>query len=404
MDDYASPDGRKVGVQSNMAILFSDGFGGSAIDATKWDVIDGGLGANPTLGGFSRTQVAIGSGVTGITDSVASSVLTVTMGTTTNAERWYLSKGTFAGAEDVTIILNRPSVLAENTFFVGLVEVDPATNIPLPNGTISGDFTNRGGVDFAKQASNQSSLIIEAIEDNSGVLATTGATIVNAPTAGNYFETTIEFHAEDIIASTTTPDSTLGRQPAVARLSSQVPNDNRKYKLLMRFKNNGTPGGSSQFLIQRIIVVNNQELRVEVASGRGDAIAQKGLPVNVANPAPVASSTKLFSAATTNANIVKASQGWLMGGLAFNFNAAARYLKLYNKATAPTVGTDAPIFTVPLPAGSATVPSIVSIMDLVGAEGHLFTTGIALAITGALADADTTAIGANDVVLALNWF
>lgn len=32
-----------------------------------------------------------------------------------------------------------------------------------------------------------------------------------------------------------------------------------------------------------------------------------------------------------------------------NINAAARYLKLYNKASAPTVGTDTPVLTIPLP-------------------------------------------------------
>lgn len=401
--EYASPDGRNVGVISNMGVLFSDGFGGTAIDATRWDVIDGGLAANPNLGSGALTQGAIGSGITGITDAVSGSVLTVTMGTTANAERWYLSKAMFAGAEDITIVLNRPTVIAENTFFLGLVEVDRTTGIPLRNATLNTDFTNRGGVDFAKQASSQSSIILEAIEDNSGTLATTGATTVNAPGAGTYFETVLEFHAEDIIASTATPDSAVGRQPAVARLSSQVPNDGRCYKLLMRFKNNGTPGGSSQFLIQRVLVVASQEARVEVTSGRGDAIPQKGVAVNLASPAPVTGSFKLNSAATTNITVIKATPGWLMGGLLTNTNAAARFAKLYDKATSPVLASDVPLFTVPLPAGSAAAPSVVSVMDLVGAEGHLFKNGIGLAITGAYADADTTAIGASDVTVNLNF-
>ena len=403
MGDYSSPDGRKVGVVSNMGVLFSDGFGGSAVDtAYRWNVIDGGLGANPALNGFSLTQGAIGTGITGMTDAVAGSVLSVTMGTTANAERWYLSQGTFAGSEDVTVILARPAVLAANSVWIGLVEVNK-DGIPLLNPNLANDFTNRGGVDFMKQASNQTGFIVEAVEDSAGTLATTGVVAVGAPAASTYFETVMEFHAEDIIASTSTVDSALGRSSAVARLSSQVPNDGRQYKLLMRFRNIGAPGSSSVIQIQRILVVDSQEFRVEVASGRGDQVPQKGVPVNIGAPLPVTGSHKLFSAATTNATSVKTTQGFVLGGLLSNVNAAIRYFKLYNKAGAPVVGTDTPIFTVAIPAGTSTVPGYLNLENLFGAHGHLFAAGIAYAITGGAADSDTTAIGANDVIVNLNY-
>ena len=46
--NYQSPDRRQVDVISNGAILFSDDFGGAAVDTTvRWDVIDGGLPSNP---------------------------------------------------------------------------------------------------------------------------------------------------------------------------------------------------------------------------------------------------------------------------------------------------------------------------------------------------------------------
>jgi len=403
MGDYASPDGRKVGVISNMGVLFSDGFGGSAVDTVgRWDVIDGGLGANPTLHGVSLTQGAIGSGVTGMTDAVSGSVLSVTMGTTPNAERWYLSQGAFGGSEDITVILARPAVLTANSVWIGLVEVGPA-GIPLLNPNLANEFTNRGGVEFMKQNSNQAGFIVEAIEDSAGTLATTGVVAVNAPAAAAYFETVMEFHAEDLIASTSTVDSSLGRSSAVARLSSQVPNDGRQYKLLMRFRNIGTPGSSSVIQIQRILVVDSQEFRVEIASGRGDQVPQKGVPVNIASPLPVTGSHKLFSAATTNATSVKTSQGYLLGGLLSNVNAAIRYFKLYNKASAPVVGTDTPIFTVAIPAGSSTVPGFVNLENLFGSQGHVFAAGIAYAITGAAPDSDTTAVAANDVIVNLNY-
>lgn len=97
----------------------------------------------------------------------------------------------------------------------------------------------------------------------------------------------------------------------------------------------------------------------------------------------------LTSAATTNATNVKASSGRVQGVILSNINAAARYFKLYNKASAPTVGTDIPVLTVPVPAnGVVTIP----LNDF----GWQFTTGISYAITAAAADSDTTVITAGD--------
>jgi hypothetical protein len=103
---------------------------------------------------------------------------------------------------------------------------------------------------------------------------------------------------------------------------------------------------------------------------------------------------RLLSAATTNSNNIKSTAGQIYGWYLFNTSAAIKYVKLYNKATAPTVGTDVPIMTFPLPAtdGAVQNPSGVGIP---------FATGIGIAITGAPADADTTAVAANDVIVNL---
>ena len=83
---------------------------------------------------------------------------------------------------------------------------------------------------------------------------------------------------------------------------------------------------------------------------------------------------------------------------AFNTNSTSvRYLKLYNKASAPTVGTDTPVATYLIPANGSGV--VVEISNGMGA----FTAGIALAVTGAMPDTDTTAVGANEVLVNLQW-
>jgi hypothetical protein len=98
------------------------------------------------------------------------------------------------------------------------------------------------------------------------------------------------------------------------------------------------------------------------------------------------------AAATTNATSVKASSGKIHSITAQNVTAAAKFLKVYNKASAPTVGTDTPIFTLAIPPSPGTLT--VSFPN----GGHYFATGIAFALTGLAAVADTTALAAGDVV------
>jgi hypothetical protein len=71
------------------------------------------------------------------------------------------------------------------------------------------------------------------------------------------------------------------------------------------------------------------------------------------------------------------------------------FLKLYNKASAPTVGTDTPVFTIPLKAGTGYSKSFL--------YGRNFATGIAYGITKLQADSDTTALAAGDVTGSIGW-
>jgi hypothetical protein len=97
------------------------------------------------------------------------------------------------------------------------------------------------------------------------------------------------------------------------------------------------------------------------------------------------------SAATTNATSVSANPCDLYHISATNTTASLKYLKLYNKKTAPVVGTDIPVMTIALqPSNVLTQIPI----DL----GLYFNLGLAAAITGAAADADATVVAAGDVV------
>jgi lysophospholipase L1-like esterase len=67
------------------------------------------------------------------------------------------------------------------------------------------------------------------------------------------------------------------------------------------------------------------------------------------------SNNHLISANSTNATSVKASAGSVGLIVVSNINAAVRYLKMYNKASAPTVGTDTPVMTIAVPPNQTVV-------------------------------------------------
>lgn len=105
---------------------------------------------------------------------------------------------------------------------------------------------------------------------------------------------------------------------------------------------------------------------------------------------------RLISAATTNAASIKGSAGQVYGAIITNTNAAVRYVKLYNKATAPTVGTDIPVMTLAIPGNTAGAGMVFSFEN-----GIAFGTGIGSATTTGAADSDTGAVAANEIIVNL---
>ena len=101
------------------------------------------------------------------------------------------------------------------------------------------------------------------------------------------------------------------------------------------------------------------------------------------------------AAASVNATIVKASGGRVYKITGQNAAAAVRYIKLYNKATAPAE-TDTPVATFNV---AASLPFDIDFGDI----GLHFPAGISYRLTVLNADADTTALTAADI-LSLNVF
>lgn len=78
-----------------------------------------------------------------------------------------------------------------------------------------------------------------------------------------------------------------------------------------------------------------------------------------------------------------------------NASASTKFVRFFNKASAPTVGTDVPIMVVAVPATSS--------KEIEYVPAVRFGTGIAVAITGGAAATDATAVAAGDVQLLVSF-
>jgi hypothetical protein len=88
--------------------------------------------------------------------------------------------------------------------------------------------------------------------------------------------------------------------------------------------------------------------------------------------------------------LIKAGEGQIGGWVLNNGAAAIRFLKIYDKATAPTQA-DTPKLTIEIPIASASIMSP-------GGSAIQFNLGIGIRATTGIADNDTGAPTANDVV------
>lgn len=119
-----------------------------------------------------------------------------------------------------------------------------------------------------------------------------------------------------------------------------------------------------------------------------------GLSTTTRSPQVRSSLFTLNSAATTNATGVKSGSAFLQNIQVNNAAAAARWLRIYNTASAPVVGTDTPVLVIHIPATSS---KEIMLGDVT------LTNGLGFAITGAAPFLDATAVAAGDVQVAISY-
>lgn len=156
------------------------------------------------------------------------------------------------------------------------------------------------------------------------------------------------------------------------------------------------PGSGGSPIQTQTITATSKEMPVcKIHTG---AVNVDGGTVTTTNPFPIAeyptttgglSVARSLDLQNTGA-IVKASAGKLYAFQVYNANAAARYLKFYNKATAGIPGTDTPVLTIALPPAALT--------QFNSPLGIPFATGISVGAFAGVADANNTGTTANDIV------
>lgn len=131
-----------------------------------------------------------------------------------------------------------------------------------------------------------------------------------------------------------------------------------------------------------------QGLRVVLPSN------QTAIPVNLQPATSGGSAVYRNLDLGTTGQVAKNGAGQIYSYYLYNNATATRYIKIYDKATAPT-NADTPVMTYPLPAGSAA--------NVAFPNGVAFANGISLRATTGVADNDTGAPSTNDVIVNVNY-
>ena len=249
--------------------------------------------------------------------------------------------------------------------------------------------------------------------------ADTVATINTTASPGTVLQVELDgrqsYLSDTLRATTATPNVTTR-----ASRVENIPDDNLDLYLWV-WSYNGTvaPASTTTWTISFLAVERFANTPVYIqgvrapgtANSQGMVVAGGTLPTvttvstvtNVTNAGtPTAPATPYFvnSLATTNGALILTGTSGLQSFYATNIGASAAFVKLYNKATAPTVGTDVPEMIMYVPAAVAGVPGVATLP--IGFNGFRFALGLGIAITGLVADTDTTAVAAGQVKVKLS--
>jgi hypothetical protein len=405
LDASATPlSASGAGLIGTMRNRFFEPFG-TFDTVNNWELVQTGSGM--TITG------PLGGGVAG-----SSSYLNIASGTTVG-KTILLSRNIFKTPLDIRYQITASQRIANNRLIVALVECNSS-------GTIITDTTFSTAVDLLN-ARNAVGLMHDGTTATTGQLLvrangsaidtianafTTGISTIATGTSPNFIPaTTYGFTVErDRINSRGWVQNSLTSAGTTFAYDRQLVNPYSFYRLAIIVENNGVPASSTDWRIHLVNVSETTSVEVSPRNISSQDV-YKSFPVLITGgsltavttsgtPTPPATPYILNSVASTNGALILTGTSGLHAFYATNIGATVAFVKLYNKATAPTVGTDVPAMIIPVPAAVSGVPGVATLP--IGHNGFRFALGLGIAITGAVADSDTTAIGAGQVKVMLS--
>lgn len=225
---------------------FRDSFGGTSLDATKWDSVIG----------------------TGGAISVASGVVTIGSGTTANSQTYIQTKETFTVPFRVSLGFTLSQRIANQTFIVEAISVDPTTLEP--------DNQHCAAFVFDGTVATTGKYRVQ----NSGLTPLDSAGVTLPTTASNsVYE--LEPYADECWFHGGVLDATTGRANSYRR-HQQIPDPNAIYKIRLRWLNGATaPASNTNAVVQYVACQDYAELTAEITAGRGQTVAGQAIGVAV---------------------------------------------------------------------------------------------------------------------------
>lgn len=249
---------------------FRDSFTEASLNAAKWDV------SNP-------------SGAI----SLAAGTLVFGSGVAANGENWIMTKETFLVPFRISFNLMLSQRIANQSFIVEAVSVDPITGAPDGVSSCAWVFDGTNAVRGKYRVQNGSLAPLDSAAS---------VTVTSADGSG-HFE--IEPFADETWFHCTVMDSAAGRSNSYRR-HQQIPDPNAIYKIRLRWLNAATaPASSTNAVLQFVAVQDYQELTAEITAGRGQTSAGQAMAVAVVSSATIAANTTaqnnvFYNETTTN--------------------------------------------------------------------------------------------------------
>ena len=288
---------------------FRDSFPGASLDTNKWESSLGAGGAISQSGG----NLVFGSG------------------TTANSQSWVLSKEVFTIPFRLSFNLTLSQRIANQSFYVEMVSVNPLTMLP--------DGLHSAGFLFDGTTVTQAKYLVQ----NTGLtpLVSAASTVVTTASPGGVYE--VEPFADECWFHSNTMDSTTARANSYRR-HQQIPDPNALYKVRLRWLNGATaPASNTNASLQFVAVQDYQELTAEITAGRGQSSAGQAIAAAVVSMPTVAVNNTAQNSVFYNESVTNQAASATFTGTSRDTAVAAgtvhRYTRFNAMAVADQAGT-----------------------------------------------------------------